>query len=463
MEVVTEDESAQNYSFSNTTILFDKRSELEKMNDNHLYYFLPSIIYTSTLMMTGATGNAVVLYVYFFKWVKSTSRIFILFLAGLDFLNCVTTLPTEIFIMRYHFMFDIPWLCKISRFGTYTMNSASAAILVGIAVDRYKRICRPYGSQFNAAQSKYICIICILCALSMTWPVLVLFGTRHVNLVTVVGSSCLLENKFDESLFPIIYFVIMMGSTLLIFTVLSIMYYFIGLQIYKLRIAKKKRLSATSGSIQKHTKNGQSVKARNTERFRKSVKQSAEEEQHEEVKCKYKNTLPTIHVQEYVESDSINGETTQESADCTEEIRKSTEHRQNEHISIQCNKKKLQERLSVDQTHCQHRPAIDEDDDYNDAAYPKCIKLNIRVGKTTLMLFLITLAYIISFFPYYIVAILRQSQPRFVNQLSDGGHMAYHLFLRSYQLSSAINPIIYSFCNAKFRSFTVGLFRRRSS
>ena len=92
-----------------------------------------------------------------------------------------------------------------------------------------------------------------------------------------------------------------------------------------------------------------------------------------------------------------------------------------------------------------------------------CVKLNIRmhIGKSTFMLFLITLVYIISFLPYYTLAIIRQSNEKFSTQLSDAGFMTYHVFLRSYQLSSAINPVIYSFCNAQFRSFALNLCRRK--
>ena len=85
----------------------------------------------------------------------------------------------------------------------------------------------------------------------------------------------------------------------------------------------------------------------------------------------------------------------------------------------------------------------------NSSGRTKCMDcLTVRIGKSTYMLFLITLVYIISFLPFYILAIIRQSQTLFVEQLSPAGSVAYHVFLRSYLLSSAINPLIYSFCNA---------------
>ncbi|WAR20275.1 GPR1-like protein [Mya arenaria] len=234
---------ALNETLKNKSNDIDESAVIESVNLQQFQLQLPAIIYTIMLMVIGTPGNIIVLYVYFFKWRKSTSRMFILFLTSLDLVNCVTTLPMEIFIMRYSVMLDIPWLCKISRFSTYTMNSSSALILVAIAVDRYRRICRPHGPQFSAKASKYISICCIVFALSLTWPSLLFYGTRSVKLGNVEGKSCLLENKFDESVYPHVYFVAMMAITVVIFTTLSVFYYFVGIQVYrhrKMRLTRKR-------------------------------------------------------------------------------------------------------------------------------------------------------------------------------------------------------------------------------
>ena len=175
---------------------------LEKLNEEKLRTQLPAIIYTAILMIVGTPGNSIVIYVYFFKWRRSTSRMFILYLALLDLVNCITTLPMEIYIMRYSVMLDIPFVCKLSRFSTYTMNSSSALILIGIAVDRFKRICKPYTRTFSESFSKAICIGAILISFNLTWPAIVLYGTREVRLGDATGYSCLIENKYDLTPFP---------------------------------------------------------------------------------------------------------------------------------------------------------------------------------------------------------------------------------------------------------------------
>ena len=525
----------QNISGTNTTFDISRVGDLEEVSDGHVFHLIPSIVYTSTLMILGVIGNYIVLYVYFFKWRKSTSRVFILFLTGLDFINCVTSFPVEIFIMRYYLMFDNPWLCKLSRFGPYTMNSASAAILVGIAVDRYKRICRPHGIQFNAKQSTYICIFCIIGALICTWPVLVLYGTREINLGNVVGYSCLVENKFDNSVFPVVYFCIMMGSSFLIFLTLSILYYFIGLQLFRIRKSREKRVSKTHDIIQKSCKrltmgaqpsevsnlvnamNGFLIKTREIKHFIDEIKERTETKRVESFTQDVKHQVPVIqiqnacddaselipvesqanscdngsHMKPYDSASKDGGYLLSQSGDVTNTTSAPTRSLSIDSIiSIKTTRKdsglSLEEhvdsrikehsdksirtsvhRLSIDSINSTNTPRKDsvqskvglEDDD--EVSY-KCIRMYFRIGKSTLMLFLITLAYIFSFLPYYTVVIIRQSKPGFVSQLSDTGYMTYNVLLRSYQLSSAINPIIYSFCNRRFRSLAQGLFRRGS-
>ena len=476
-------------SFNLTDILKNQsdtqeaRFEIERLNDKELRYLLPSIVYTALLMVIGTPGNGVVLYVYFFKWRKSTSRMFILFLTGLDFLNCITTLPMEIFIMRYSLMLDLPWLCKLSRFGTYTMNSASAAILVAIAIDRFKRICRPHGEQFSSRKSKYICIGCIIFVLMLTWPVPVLFGTRYITLGAVIGTSCLLENQFDTSTYPYIYFIIMMGSTVIIFTTLSILYYFVGLQICKHRMLRQRRRQRQAKVLveKSSTKSNSANLLKGTEID--DLKSAPSTKDH---LAKQQN-----HVATQVETNDVNEHALNELAPCAvdEELTSTYVQVCEDNVRSETVVKEIIEQNDLDEKKVDHgniqnipleqikvsesRESTDKKNGLSERNallrsspirknHTSCMSINNRIGKSTLMLFLITLAYIISFLPYYILVIIRQSDRGFVSQLSDGGYMAYHFFLRSYQLSSAINPIIYSFCNAQFRTFVRDLFLRKS-
>lgn len=465
---------AINKSSANVTEGGDDDAILWEINNRQFQSQLPATIYTTILMLVGTPGNILVLYVYFFKWRKSTSRMFILFLTGLDLVNCVSTLPMEIFMMRYTVMLDRPWLCKISRFSTYTMNSSSAAILVAIAVDRFKRICRPHGPQFSAKMSKYICIFCIVLALLFSWPSLLIYGTRVVNLGLVKGWSCLVENKYDRSVYPVVYFVVMTASTVVIFTTLSILYYFVGLQVYRHRrnrlIRKAESAVAKSLVIQEqcsHSNNDTLLQDSDSTELRKSLKLAAN------------GKPPEGAATQLVEMKPVNGcngviivlpDDAQTSTDETTPMTRETDDVSTSAATDACSRieedkstnetanDENQKRTKIKNRFCKRKGVLK--DSLTKTNGSTCIHMKLRIGRSTLMLFLITIAYIVSFLPFYVLAIIRQVYGGFVSESDGAGYMTYLVFLKSYLLSSAINPIIYSFCNAQFRTFCFDMFSR---
>ncbi|KAH9507525.1 hypothetical protein Btru_051365 [Bulinus truncatus] len=82
---------------------------------------------------------------------------------------------------------------------------------------------------------------------------------------------------------------------------------------------------------------------------------------------------------------------------------------------------------------------------------PKSSQRQIRVGKTTTVLFAVTLAYILSFLPYLTVMVLRSVIKDLEENLSPVGELAYKLCVKSFFINNAINPLIYSFLNQTFR------------
>ncbi|XP_052768171.1 muscarinic acetylcholine receptor M4-like [Mya arenaria] len=458
---------ALNETVKNTSSDIDELAIIESVNLKQFQFQLPAIIYTIVLMVIGTPGNAIVLYVYFFKWRKSTSRMFILFLTSLDLVNCITTLPIEIFMMRYSVMLDRPWLCKISRFSTYTMNSSSAAILVVIAVDRYRRICRPHGPQFSAKASKYISICCIALALCLTWPSLLFYGTRSVKLGNIEGKACLLENKFDDSIYPHVYFVVMMGSTVVIFTTLSVLYYFVGIQVCrhrKMRLKRKREQRAAQNLMIREptvSKDETLLQDSDSKEVRKNTTEQSENREKnnnqkenliEHVSQNHIELLPLpVGISNIdlsvvtIDESTVNSDGRLTVRSTPEAQRKSLYNKKRQrHNKNGFTKKKMCLRDSLSKSNGSH-----------------CIHIRVRIGRSTLMLFLITLAYIVSFLPFYVIAIIRQTDSTFVSRMDSAGYMAYHVCLRSYLLSSAINPIIYSFCNSQFRTFCFNMIKKQ--
>lgn len=299
-------------------------------------------------------------------------------------------------------------------------------------------------------------------ALLLTWPAIILYGTRYINLGRVVGTSCLLQNRFDTSLYPYVYFIIMMGSTVIIFTILTILYYFVGVQIYRHGMFKQKlgkRIRIPRRKICTRSNSPHSSKGTHSGDSRLAMPLH-------DITVKPEEAVMNRHTSNSVDG-VPNGQIIKEDDSSTGKECKPECINDNETIKpdqlrplnspVACEKAKNTRGINGISKKISDSRSVS-----TEQACSHCVRLKIRIGKSTLMLFLITLVYIISFLPYYALAIIRQNKG-FESQLSTAGYMAFHLFLRSYQLSSAINPIIYSFCNSQFRTFVRGVFRRQNS
>lgn len=486
----------------NDTYVFRNESALTGMfylnqyNDEEFVYKLPAIVYTSVMMILGLPGNMIVFYIYFFKWRRSTSRIFILFLAAIDSLNCSTTLPMEIYIMRNTLKLDHPFLCKLSRYSTYTLNSSSALILLGIATDRFKRICRPYQRAFSEGLSKRISLLAIIFSMATTWPALILYGTRKVDLGKTVGSACLLENQYDATPYPILFFGYMVTSTMMIFASLIILYYFIGLQIYKHRQFKLKKCSHVQKFVDEKSvtdKGNSAEKSKVSSNGKGSIDQ---EKKNLSMDVENKNVLvvdnaSSVDKDQNVEQNQLeipsalpdvgtscglldvpNSKGGMEgnalelpSSNCSYVSRATCEHTVNDkNIDIPSTPRKSPLSPKASRKRKRRRVRymlVRGSSTLNASGRAKCVNcLTVRIGRSTLMLFLITIMYVVSFLPFYVIVIVRQMDKTFVPGLSRAGIMAYHVFLRSYLLSSAINPFVYSFCNSQFRELCKDAFFR---
>ncbi|XP_050404068.1 orexin receptor type 2 [Patella vulgata] len=111
-------------------------------------------------------------------------------------------------------------------------------------------------------------------------------------------------------------------------------------------------------------------------------------------------------------------------------------------VSAKC--KRLSRMISTDTTH-------------QDTLLSKSRRSGNR--KTTLMLFLITVVFMLSFLPHLILMTLKALDKNSLSGSGGSAELAHNILLRSYFINSATNPIIYSFCSNKFRSECQKLFK----
>lgn len=106
--------------------------------------------------LAGSIGNALVLYIYSKKRDITTSSLFILTLAGTDFFTCLVIIPYNIAVLNVNYRLQYEFLCKLYMFLITCNVPFSAFIMVAIAFDRYFCICHPFLHAITIPRAKVI-------------------------------------------------------------------------------------------------------------------------------------------------------------------------------------------------------------------------------------------------------------------------------------------------------------------
>lgn len=117
------------------------------------------IIILCIFSVVGMLGNGLVLYVFTRTVGKLTSTIFILALAITDFITCLLIIPFTVTGIYLEFMLTYDLVCKVYQFLITCTVPLSAFIMVAIAVDRYICICHPFVHIMTVKRAKYILYI----------------------------------------------------------------------------------------------------------------------------------------------------------------------------------------------------------------------------------------------------------------------------------------------------------------
>lgn len=352
------------------------------LENNEAKQKLGAILFIGIVLLVGFLGNMLVCIVYHLKFAPSTSKYFIMSLAIFDLLSCTIALPGEIIDLRFDYHFNIPTFCRVMRFTITLSTCASVVLLVAIAVDRYRKICRPFENQMSLKETKLWIGLAVGVALSLALPTILLYGQKSGTIAGVETSDCSFDKKYRDTLFPKVYLGITGALCLLSFVILIVLYVFIVVKVWKQRQKRKRMYMLTMKGNPPVTSSTASLA--------------------EAAKKKDCLTVKTVEAEtELPENGSafdirlLNPEAKQRS--------------------------KAQQKQTI---------------------------------KTTVMLFLVTLVFIISFIPHFALQILSILSPGYVTKIhcSPAALVAFKLFLRSYFINCSSNPIIYSFCNDKFRA-----------
>ncbi len=132
----------------------------------------PSIIvFCLLLLLLGVPGNVVILYIYTRRINIYICGFFIKVLAIIDLTNSIGVIPAFL-IYKIHPSVNASLMCKyLSMFHNFSAITTGVLYVV-IAVQRYKKICRPHQSQFTTLFAKKLTAGCITFSVLSGLPIL---------------------------------------------------------------------------------------------------------------------------------------------------------------------------------------------------------------------------------------------------------------------------------------------------
>ena len=373
------------------------------------------IIILCVLSVIGTLGNGLVLYVFSRTVAKLTSTIFILALAITDFITCLVIIPFTVsaIYLEYFLTYDI--VCKVYQFLITCNVPLSAFIMVAIAVDRYICICHPFVHIMTVPRAKYI--LYILASFAIVLGLITALGngvyeeqlrevntTEHVlvnETVQIYTGNCYLSTTILPHEFITTYQKVYSSFYLISFLIVMVLYGLIYSSVTKQRAKRRKQ------------KMGAGKKVVNTQ-------------------CQTdETTIPLNNRNHNQNHDShrlkveIEGENVSTSLTKTSSKPLSTSH-ENGKVDSQSH--------PVNRNSSKRQDPNKERRDHDRLA-------NI---KTAVMLFIVTLVFIIAFLPAWLMAL----------EVVDFKVVIFYMYF----VYNVANPIIYAFMNKMFRENLAKLF-----
>lgn len=160
-----------------------------------------SIVFGLTACL-GLIANLLVIYIYGVKYKRCNFKYFLLVMGIIGLVQCTIMLPTQVAEMHYWFVFPTSWLCRVSAyvFG-YTVIDCYFVLLL-IALDRFRKVCRPYDWQIQPHTAKNLCVIVSVASLIFALPPGIISGNHKFvtsyNDVNITVTVCATDDIYID-------------------------------------------------------------------------------------------------------------------------------------------------------------------------------------------------------------------------------------------------------------------------
>ena len=204
---------------------------LEDLNKRFADALLPLTATFGVFAFAGFFGNLLILLVFSLsrEYKKNNFKIFVLCLAIIDFITCITLIPAEMVKQRHYFAFDDVAACKVKCFFNVFGASASCLSLLIISIDRFRRAVQPMRKQLSPSLAiKLLVVFGFVIPILLSVPGTIMCGIEKANKTNIYGTDteiylCATEDKYKYSIWRIVYkytFIILLVGISFVYIVL---------------------------------------------------------------------------------------------------------------------------------------------------------------------------------------------------------------------------------------------------
>ncbi|KAK3578936.1 hypothetical protein CHS0354_035568 [Potamilus streckersoni] len=426
---------------------------LEEINASEVIILLPVIVFYIIIMAIGIVGNIFVLIIYTYRFKRISARFYILSLAVLDLCVCCIGIPYHLLDLLHPYTYFYSDACKALTFLITFFTYGSIYVLLVVGVDRFLKICRPLKKQVSDFGPRKACLFAVVLGLFSACPQAVIYGHSSAvpsGYANITGVECFVDDSYKDTDYPLIYIGFTFFIAISTIITLIILYAFICYQIY---IHDKYQGDILRTIVR--SRKGTCVETNNHTNMTEAGSFSEDEIQHIPLKTFDLNTQN----EEQMENINLERELTPE---------------RNSNSSKSSNGTNQSSRTSyVDpmRSRSRSKSPLEGTPTMNRSSNMKVISLMRSIKsvkglpeaaaasqkkqkttrKITLMMFSITIMFIVSYIPYIAMSVADILVDDLWEGIGPTRLVIYDICLRSYVINNMVNPIIYGFWDDRFR------------
>ncbi|GFN74902.1 cephalotocin receptor 1 [Plakobranchus ocellatus] len=434
-----------NSSPNHTTPMFiSERQRLEylrRLQEQTTLAMIPSMVFILLIALVGLIGNSLVIYVYSQNLQLNASRFFICVIAVFDLVSNVLLIPGEVYDMFNVWDFDHPILCQIRLGLNAVITIMSASTLIALAFVRYRKVCAPFEWQVTIRQAKFISFILLLVSAVFAAPFGIIKGrkTRKAPHPGIYGSECTTDDAYVDTIWPLVVSVFFFVLFSLTTMVMIVLYSLVGVKAWRHSQSSPGVTSAGAGSSSSesggvtHSSSGPTGKSGENSQEENGVEDSTNDTKGTNKKHASKDeslrSVKTPTLCGIVVISDIRPPEQEEAK--RNETGKNVGSRNSSGSKVNENKS-TETKVTVKPKH--------------------------SLNRATLMCFIISAVYIITFLPFVLLTTVASVKSEEISTLEGPPLALYNFFLRSFFINCAANAIIYYICDLAFRRECIKLF-----